>query len=88
MFGLWYINTTEYSDAVQRNEEDLPKLTWNNFHDIQSSKKSKIKETVGGGRKYICIYLFLCTEKEVMKPKREREREERWKGYGLKEYFS
>lgn len=35
-----------------------------------------------GGRKYICIYLFLCTEKEVMKPKREEEREERWKGYG------
>ena len=72
MFGLWYINTTEYSDAVQRNEEDLPKLTWNNFHDIQSSKKSKIKETVGGGgRKYICIYLFLCTEKEVMKRSNE-----------------
>lgn len=56
MFGLWYINTTEYSDAVQRNEEDLPKLTWNNFHDIQSSKKSKIKETVGGGQK---IYMYL-----------------------------
>ena len=50
MFGLWYINTMEYSDAVQRNKEDLPKLTSNNFHDIQSSKKSKIKE--------VNIYMF------------------------------
>lgn len=64
MFGLWYINTTEYSDAVQRNEEDLPKLTWNNFHDIQSSKKSKIKETVGGGAENIYVSTFFYVQKK------------------------
>ena len=59
MFGLWYINTMEYSDAVQRNKEDLPKLTSNNFHDIQSSKKSKIKETVGGQKIYMYLPFFM-----------------------------
>lgn len=45
----------EYSAVVERNEEDLPKLTWNNFHDIYSQvKKGKIKEK--GGKK---IYMYL-----------------------------
>ena len=64
MFGLWYINTTEYSDAVQRNEEDLPKLTWNNFHDIQSSKKKQNKRNGGGGAENIYVSTFFYVQKK------------------------
>lgn len=63
MFVLWYINTMEYSAVVERNEEDLPKLTWNNFHDIQSSKKRQNKRKRGEENIYVSTFFYVQKKK-------------------------
>lgn len=63
MFVLWYINTMEYSAVVERNEEDLPKLTWNNFHDIQSSKKKQNKRKRGEENIYVSTFFYVQKKK-------------------------
>lgn len=63
MFVLWYINTMQYSAVVERNEEDLPKLTWNNFHDIQSSKKRQNKRKRGEENIYVSTFFYVQKKK-------------------------
>ena len=53
----------QYSAVVERNEEDLPKLTWNNFHDIQSSKKKQNKRKRGEENIYVSTFFYVQKKK-------------------------
>ena len=45
----------EYVSTVEKNEEDLCVLIWNNFQDTLSSEFKARLETTGGGGKNIYV---------------------------------